>query len=159
MHALVLAALSVLLAAPKVYTSPQCGGVFVLSLSLKAGGEFSVRIPVESTADTREGYLVLNGEENGRGGWLISVHRQSPAPGTENLISPGPDYTVDSKLDLDAMNLPYYPNFPAALVLPIRSTHRSLCIRFVNIRGSGSGAHAAFLPGSSVEFRVLRNSE
>lgn len=159
MHALAVAALSVLLAAPKVYTSPQCGGVFVLSLSLNAGGEFSVRIPVERTADTREGYFVLHGEENGRGGWLISVSRQSPAPSTENLIAPGPDYTVDSKLDLDAMNIPYYPNFPEALVLPIRSSHRSRCVRFVNVRSSGGGAHAAFLPGSSVEFRVLRNSE
>jgi len=158
MHALVLAALSFLLAAPKVYTSPPCGGTLVLAVSLSAGGEFRVRIPQES-AGTREPGLVLHGEENRRGGWLVSVRPESASGGSENLIAPGSSYAVDSQLDLDAMNLPYYPNFPAPLILPIRSTHRSLCVRWVNVRASGSGAHAGFMPGSAVEFRVVRNPE
>ena len=159
MRLIVLLAVSALLAAPKTYTSPQCGGTLLLTLALRAGGEFNVRLPLDSPSDKGDGDLVLQGRENGRGGWHIGVVRHTSGSVTENLIAPGADYSFDSQLDLDAMNLPYYPAFPAPLVLPIRSTGRSLCVRFVNVRASGNGAHAGFLPGSSVEFRVLRTSK
>jgi hypothetical protein len=137
--------------------SQSCGGSLVLTLPLDSGGSFDIRMPLEKPHKVSDGYLVLHGEENGRGGWFLSVHRQTKKLGTDNLL---PSFTgVDSKFDLDAMNIPYYSGYPKPLIIPITSTHRSLCIRWVNVRTHGTGAASSFLAGSLVEFRVLRNPE
>jgi len=160
---LVVFALTTLLAAG---TSPPqgCGGLFVLTLALTSGGTFNVRMPIETTADLSDGELVLHGEENERGGWFIGVYRRKYSNGvysleSENLLSipPGLPTAGVKKLDIDAMN--DFGGFKTPLVIPIRSTRRSLCIRWVSVRVSGGGAASTFLPGSSIEFRLLKNQE
>jgi hypothetical protein len=58
-----------------------------------------------------------------------------------------------------AMNSPEFGGFKNPPVLPIRSTHRSLFMRWVTVRSSGGGASAAYLAGSTVEFRLMNNQE
>jgi hypothetical protein len=147
--------------------APQgCGGLFVLTLALNGGGSFNVRMPIDPAADREDGGLVLHGEENERGGWFIGVYRQKYELGkysldSENLLDlpRGLPTAGTKKLDIDAMNSPEFEGYKSPLILPIHSTHRSLCMRWVNVRKYGTGAASSFRPGSSVEFRLLRNSE
>ncbi len=124
----------------------RCGGTPILQVSLAhSRGSFNV------LADPTDGGLFLKGEENGRGGWLIAVYKEGSA---ENLL-PNESFSVGPKIDIDAMNWPYYPK--PSIILPVAGTSgKCLCIRFRNIRVRGSGAAASFAPGSSVEFRILK---
>jgi hypothetical protein len=117
-------------------------------------------MPLENAADVHEGELILHGEGNERGGWLIGVYRQKYSAGAENLLSiAGRPGAGMAKLDIDAMNSPEFEGYRNPLVLRIRSTRRSLCMRWMNVRVYGRGAAASFRPGSSVEFRLLRNPD
>src|SRR5271169_6765801 len=92
MHSLVVSLLAMQLLAGKAPSPQACGGLLVLTLSLNTGGSFNVRMPLENAADAKEGYLILHGEENERGGWFIGVYRQIYELGkysldAENLLS------------------------------------------------------------------------
>jgi hypothetical protein len=140
--------------------SLACSGTPVITLNPNARGSFDIALPLENSTDWRDGLLVLHGEDNQKGGWLVGVYRKTDKGMGENLVqSPNGQYTVESKIDIDPINTTEFPNYPKPLVLPIKSTQRSLCIGFSNVRKYGTGAASSFRPGSTVEFRIIRNPQ
>ena len=155
---------SLLMAAHLAVGAPSaslaCSGTPVITLNPNARGSFDIALPLENSTDYRDGLLILHGEDNQKGGWLVGVYRKTDNGMGENLVrSPNGQFTVESKIDIDPMNTTEFPNYPKPLVLPIKSTQRSLCIGFSNVRKYGTGAASSFRPGSTVEFRIIRNPQ
>jgi hypothetical protein len=130
----------------------KCGGHLVVELSRK--GPFTTSFPLLSPGAPP---LILGVAENQRGGWLLSVYRDSDGVPSPNLIGEGFGLKVDGKVDIDAMNVPYFQNYPDPLIFPIRSTNLSLCVGFNRAKARGSGAAASFTRDSVIEVRLMPN--
>ena len=125
-----------------------------LVVSLVSNGIFSkpfgdVRFPLAGSDPA----LILRVEMDHGDDWPLSVFRESDRELRENLIGEGLGCTVDGKVQIAAINLPCYGQ--GSLVLPIRSTDRSICVSFAKVKARGGGAHAAFLKGSRIEVRLV----